>query len=470
MRRGFMLVALIVFTRAGALAQGLPDVAAHRATNGTVNISWSYTNSGFALQESTNLARSAWQPSLRFPIFDSNASTFSVSAKTTNSAIFFRLTQPSDLRGIYVYTPLAGGPNNPADAMVTNAISLAGVDGMLLVGLWSDIETNYNAYDWSHLDKWMNFAVARNKKVNLCIRAGDGIPAWLYLAPTNGPAATQLTFTISPKDGKTGICQTDIITVPWEPAFLNAWSTTLSNLSAHLKSTGTYSNLALLRLTGINRTSDELRLPAETPDNNVYTGTGMACVSNAPAIWQANGYAPSKLLFAWSNIISSFKTSFPGKSFSVAIIPYPPQVPFPPIDDDGSLIATNLPDQNAPLLELAAQMLPGRLVVQFNFLMTSNAANRAVSQAAQGYGSLPAFQVNNWFAAIVGTDGSACGGTVTNPIPCDDADYFNMLEQGIYPLGMTNSLRSQYIEVWATNAVTFTNAIWQAHRELLGLP
>ena len=48
-----------------------------------------------------------------------------------------------------------------------------------------------------------------------------------------------------------------------------------------------------------------------------------------------------------------------------------------------------------------------------------------------------------------------------------DSTYLNMLQQGIYPLGATNPLRSQYIEVWATNATVFTNAIWQAHQELI---
>jgi hypothetical protein len=45
-----------------------------------------------------------------------------------------------------------------------------------------------------------------------------------------------------------------------------------------------------------------------------------------------------------------------------------------------------------------------------------------------------------------------------------------MLQRGIYPLGPANPLRSQYIEVWATNALAFTNAIWQAHSELFGAP
>ena len=81
---------------------------------------------------------------------------------------------------------------------------------------------------------------------------------------------------------------------------------------------------------------------------------------------------------------------------------------------------------------------------------------------------MTAFQANNWLA--VSNAGSACGGTVTQPTPCVDSTYLNLLQQGIYPLGKTNPLRSQYIEVWATNANVFTNAIWQAHQELLGGP
>jgi len=467
MRHRGALSFLVILGSLAASAQTLPNLSFTSPANQLVRLAWPYTNSGFCLQESTNLAVAAWQSSALSPVFDSNSAAFSVGAEATNTTMFFRLAQPADLRGIYVYAPLEGGPDNPNDATISNAINTPGVDGLLIVGLWSSLETNFNQYDWSHLDKWLKYANTYNKKVDLSIRSGDGTPNWLFLAPTNGPGATQLTFAISPKDGNTGVCQTDIVTIPWENAFLNSWNAMLTNLSAHLKNTGTYSDVTLLRLTGINRTSDELRLPAETPDTNVYTGTGLECVSNAPAIWQSNGYTPSNLLFAWSNIVASFNTSFPDKTFCVAIIPYPPQIPFPPIDDNGELITNNLPDQNAPLLQLAGQMLAGRLVVQFNFLMTSNTANPAVSGGALSYGSLPAFQANDWMAAITNVDGSACGGTVNSPTPCDAATYLNLLEEGIYPLGTTNSLRSQYIEVWATNVMAFTNVIWQAHQELL---
>ncbi len=478
MRKRLATITLLVSARVtvwswivfAASAQSLPKLNAHAISNRMFGISWPYTNAGFALQESGGMhAVSNWQASALTPAFNSNSAVFSVSAAATNATRFFRLEQPADLRGIYVYVGLDTATNSPDAVALRAALNEPGVDGMLLVGLWSSIETNLNQYNWNQVDGWMGYAVSLNKKITFSLRAGDGIPDWLYLPPPNGAGATKLTFTISPKVGKTSNCQPDRIAIPWEPAFLTNWNLMLSNLSAHLKQQGTYSNLTLLRLTGINRTSDELRLPAETPDTNGLTGTGTDCVSNAPAIWQTNNYTTSKLLSAWSYILTAFNTSFPDKSFCVAIIPYPPQVPFPPIDDSGNLITKNLPDQNQPLLQFAGRMLPGRFVVQFNFLMTSSAANPAVIAAAQNFGTLTAYQVNNWFGAF-GPSGSACGGMVISPTSCDDASYLEMMQQGIQPLGPTNSLRSQYIEVWATNAVTFTNAIWQAHQELFTPP
>ena len=113
-------------------------------------------------------------------------------------------------------------------------------------------------------------------------------------------------------------------------------------MAAHLKTAGTYNAVTLLRLTGINRTTDELRLPAETPQSS-----GLACVSDAVSIWQAAGYRPSLLLSGWDQITSSFERSFPDKAFSVAIIP---QNAFPPIAEDGSIIRGTPPDANQPLL------------------------------------------------------------------------------------------------------------------------
>jgi hypothetical protein len=45
-----------------------------------------------------------------------------------------------------------------------------------------------------------------------------------------------------------------------------------------------------------------------------------------------------------------------------------------------------------------------------------------------------------------------------------------MLNKGIYPLDATNSLRAQYIEVFAADVNAFSNAVWQAHLELFASP
>ncbi len=442
-------------------ARTLPGLNVTPASNGTAVISWPYTNSGFVFQESTNLRTGAWQASALLPGFSSNTATFSVLAAATNAASVFRLNQPTDLRGIYIYSSDVSRISSNYAQTLSNALAVPGVDGLALVIGWQGLEPTNQVFSWTNVDSWMNQAVTLGKKVDLAIPAGSSTPGWLFEATTNGGAgATPLNFTISPHSGATSNCIPETIAAPWDPNFLSSWNDMLNNLSSHLKMAGTYSNVTLVRLTGINRTTDELRLPAETAQS-----TGLDCVSNAPAIWQAAGYTPDKLLFGWSNILSSFQAYFPDRVFSVAIIP---SNAFPPVDNNTNLVTGSNSDANQPLLALAAQQLPGRLVVQFNFLITSNAANPAVPAAAQSFGTLMAYQSNNYYGSTGG--GAACGGTASSPVACSNDTYLTELEEGIYPLGETDSLRSQYVEVFPANVIAFTNAIWQAHSELLGGP
>lgn len=369
------------------------------------------------------------------------------------------VTARGDVRGIYVYTALETPFNAAAAQPFKSALAVPGVDGMLLVGLWSAIEPSMGQYQWSALDQWIGFAVANGKKITLVIRAGDGIPSWLFQPAPAGAGATPLNFTISPHDGKTNICVTETLPAPWDPAFLNRWDTLLGAVAAHLKSNGTYSAVTALRLTGINRTSDELRLPAETAQS-----TGLSCVSDSLATWQAAGYRPSKLLAAWDATTTSFQKYFPDKAFSVAIITNPPQLAFPTIDENGAIMTGAIPDQNASLLPLAAQKLSGRLVVQFNFLLPGTPANPFVVAAAQNLGTMAAFQTNNFYSLT--SQGAACGGSPDAPTPCTDALYLQMLETGIHPLGVSNPLRAQYLELWSANVNAFPNAVYQAHIEL----
>ena len=124
-----------------------------------------------------------------------------------------------------------------------------------------------------------------------------------------------------------------------------------------------------------------------------------------------------------------------------------------------------MPDQNAPLLSLASQRFPGRLVVQFNFLMPGEAASPDVVGYAQTLGTMAAFQTNEYFGQS--GQGAACSEPVTNPTPCTAQTFMTLLETGIYPLGKTNPLRAQYIEVFQSNANAFAGDILQAHDELV---
>lgn len=362
----------------------------------------------------------------------------------------------ADLRGIYVVTNDVEQISNGTANLIKSSLAVPGVDGLVLVISWSAIEPSMGQYQWSTLDSWMQEAVSAGKKIDLSITAGSGTPAWLFQPAPAGAGAKPLNFTVSPHTGATGKCDSETIAVPWDSAFLNQWDAMLAAVAAHLTSTGTYGDVVLLRLTGINRTTDELRLPAETAQS-----TGLACVSNAITTWQQAGYRPSLLLQAWDRMTSSFQRNFPDKSFSVALIP---ANPFPPIAEDGSIFNPSTVDENAPLLSLASSKFPGRLVAQVNFLMPGEAASMEVVQAAQNLGTMAAFQTNEYLGST--GQGAACSEPVTNPTPCTTATYLTLLQTGIYPLGASNPLRAQYIEVFAANAIAFPSDILEAHEEL----
>lgn len=361
-------------------------------------------------------------------------------------------------RGIYVDSNAFPIPGND-ETVLASSLTVPGVDGLVLVLGWSKVEPAMGQFQWDTLDRWMGMAVSAGIKVELSVRA-DMAPAWLFQPPPVGAGASPLSFTYAPKDGgKT--CSSETIAAPWDPAFLGRWDAMLAALAAHLKSAGTYSAVTLLRLTGINRNSDELHLPAQTAQS-----TGSACVSDAVSTWLQAGYRPSRLLAGWDAITGSFKKSFPTKYFSVAIITS--TYPFPPINEDGSVITgvngqTLGSEQNLPLLTLASRKFPGHLVIQNNSLYPGEPAQSETVQSAQSLGTLIAFQTNEELSADYG--GAACGAR-GDATPCTDATFLEMLDTGIYPLGESNSLRAQYIEVFAANVNAFPQDVERAHREL----
>jgi hypothetical protein len=361
--------------------------------------------------------------------------------------------QSTDSRGIYVTVGDISNLGASPTTRLNSALNVAGVDGLLAGVSWASLEPAMGQYQWATLDKWLNQVAANRQQVELAITGGSSSPSWLFQPAPAGAGATPLTFAIAPHEGQLGTCNSITIAAPWDTAYLDRWDALLAAVSAHLKSTAAGSVVSMLRLTGINRSTDELRLPAETPQS-----TGLACISDSIAIWQKAGYKPALLLQAWDRITGMFQSYFPDKTFTVALIP---QSPFPAIGEDGAAIPGTVPDQNQPLVALAAEKFPGgRLVVQHDFLMPGEPPTPQIIQYAQTLGTLIAFQTNDYLSP---NGGAACSEPVANPTPCTASTYMTLLLTGIYPEGQGNPLRAHHIEVFPQNAIDFPADIQQAH-------
>jgi uncharacterized protein (TIGR03437 family) len=384
-----------------------------------------------------------------------------------------------DPRGIFVYSE-----HLQQDAQqLLQALTVPGTDGITLLQGWRSFEPDRGSYNWTELDKWMSTAISSGKKVTLAIRAGQDTPCWLFQAPQCGAGyskpyagATPITFQVSARQGVgQSQCNSATIAAPWDPVFLSEWDSMLAALAAHLKSAGTYNAVTSVRLTGVNRTTAELRLPEEiltTP-----------CATNSIQTWlQASPpYRPARLLQAWDTITSSFQKSFPDKFFGLEVVPDGTgnnSYPLPEIDDNGCIYSSivspssaptacintaPLPDQIAPLVLSANQKFLGRLAVSFQNLDLTAGANPYPVQAAQTLGTAIGYQTNDYNNLQT----AACSGGFLNPGPCTSATYLALLEVGVYPLGKTNSLRAQYIEVLPPDAISYQDAILQAHLELI---
>jgi hypothetical protein len=362
-------------------------------------------------------------------------------------------TVQTDLRGIYVGSyPL---PSKTADSIaVVQALTVPGVDGMVLVIGWKVIEPAKGRFSWTVLDQWTAIAMAAGKKIELSIRE-DLSPSWLFQPRPAGGGVTALTFSF-PRRPSDSTCITESLPAPWDSTFLGRWDLMLDSVSAHLKSTGAYDAVVLLRLTGIDKDSDELHLPA-------LSSMKPPCASNSVATWLAAGYRPSLLLRGWDGTTDAFKRHFPDKSFSVAIIAS--TNPFPPIAEDGTVYTDSIPNQSFPLLVLASKKFPGHLVIQNNSLYPYDAAQQETIQSAESLKTMIAFQTNEDIRGV----GAGCGhrGSSDDTTSCTETTFLSELESGVYPLGPQDTLRAQYIEVYALNVNATPGAVLRAHNELL---
>ena len=127
--------------------------------------------------------------------------------------------------------------------------------------------------------------------------------------------------------------------------------------------------MTMLRLTGINTYTEELRLPAEPP------GTGAAaqsCLGGNLQAWEQVGYTQGLVATGWRQMLTASQRAFPDKTFNLALITdngfpaflpngTPVSSPAAAVQQASLVIVTNL-------TQITAQQFPGQLVIQSNGL------------------------------------------------------------------------------------------------------
>jgi hypothetical protein len=353
-------------------------------------------------------------------------------------------------RGIYVYRENPSAPNRDFE----RALGTSGVDGMAIVLDWSMIEPNPSAFVFDTLDAQLALARAHDLAIELVIRAGKSVPAWV-----SGASALRLAYAPHRGEGK---CQDVSVPPPWENGYQSAFAAMLDSTASYLRARN--AEPAVVKLTGLNATTEELRLPSEGPDETAGCAGGAI---DDVAVWQHSGYTPARVEQAFDQLAASFARTFTDVPVVLAVIP---TGPFPPIDDRGRLVRGRAKqtlggEVLAAMVKSAAHRLPNRFILQYDFLLTDRPAESTVMALARENDLPVAWQTNLWLGRE--GKGAACGGSVARGTPCTDEQYLNLLEQGIHPAGGAGrNAQGQFIEVFAFDVLAHPAVIAKAHAEL----
>jgi hypothetical protein len=218
--------------------------------------------------------------------------------------------------------PPAGASGQPAGVYVTNDLGQAlaadelegdAVTGAMLRLTWSELEVGDDRWDWSALDAATATTATSGKRLLLAIAAGGATPAYVY-----DRHVAKLDFTIVAHQGEAANCTAVSMPPPWDPTYLSLVDRLARRVADHLSATGRLGLVQQVKVTGINQTTAELRLPA---DPGVTTAQSGCPASDALATWRAAGYTPELITEAFRANARSWATAFPAAALDAAIVP-----------------------------------------------------------------------------------------------------------------------------------------------------
>ena len=355
----------------------------------------------------------------------------------------FNSVHADSFKGIYVVTPLF-----PDRTLSEGVISQKLIDGVYVRIPWSALEPARGQIDKDLLNKILAPVKRAGLKISLGIRAGSETPSWVYSV-----GARNIEFSYADRAGTTGSCRIITLPVPWDGAFLDAYDEMMRRLSGILKENNYYESVKIVKLTGINILTDELRLPSISkprPDS---------CLSPATSAWVKAGYTPNKIVQAWTHLALSVNSAFPDKVLSLNVID---TNDFPLVDEAGVELRRGMEDfkrrfEDPKKTIIAAGLdLIGaeRFAVQWQGL-SSKKLSPVVLRAGR-LGTLMGWQTNQFG----GRRGSRCvSSNVQHSLPCGDETYGEIINNGV-------RAGASFIEVWESDALRF-GGVMQRYRSIL---
>ncbi|MEP7168220.1 MAG: hypothetical protein ABI855_02510 [Bacteroidota bacterium] len=308
------------------------------------------------------------------------------------------------------------------------------VDGVFLRLRWDDLHKAADKFDWTFLDSELKRISDAGKKITIGVAAGSHTPEWVY-----GAGVPSLSFDEFRKQGK-GKKFSVKVPVPYNQKFLEIWTGFIKSFADHLKSKAdVYQNITLIKLTGINETTIEIRLPSQKDISNEKGSS-----SDAPSIWRNAGYRPKKILDAWDKITDAYLLNFPDKFVSIAIIP---KKAFPALDDNGNEVPKNLArDFTEDLIDKAHDKFKDKLVVQWNSLQTTAGIPKLMSWCIKFH--IPfGYQLEE---ADMGNP--AC---LQSP-PCDQKHLKSIFDKGM-------KANAAFIEIFPMEVLAYPQALTYGH-------
>ena len=332
------------------------------------------------------------------------------------------------------------------------------VDGFFLSRTWSQIETSPGTYNWTSLDEDIQTVAAAGKKASLAIGAGAQSPPWICNGTTDGgPHAECITLIIQPFSNTTGTttaCNRQLLPLPWDPVFQADFAGMVTALGAHVAGNATWrSTLVLVKVTGINDTTEETILPSQKGGTTTCTSgdacTGGKCAkTDTLAALKAAGYTDASATMALLAFAGDFRAAFTGL----------------PI---GSQVSGDLPSPGTDSLPLVlAKAFVGApslrpITVQDNGLAATTGVDPGTLFALEagvpvGYQMLAG--VSGDTRCEMGRGLGPDGGTV----PCTEAVLIDAINNGIDKGG------ARWLEIYEADVNAYPDAATYAHSKLVG--